>query len=329
MSKHYLNFNNLIVLAKINLYLIESVNFMSIFSDNKTEKIVVTSKSVNVKRIFRYIFIAFIILFSLVTLFQSSFTVKTGEVAIISTFGKVDKIAEPGLHFKIPYVQTIDTMETREKTYAFVKAGEVGRFDEILDDRDTSLVVSTKDLQSVNIEFAVQASVVDPERLYTAFKNNHEERFIRPRVREIVQATIAKYTIEEFISRRTEISQGILSELKDDFSAYGLRVSNISIINHDFSDEYELAIEKKKVAEQAVETARAEQEKLSVEASNRVKLAEYRLKEKELQAQANLIESNSLTPALLEKMRIEKWDGSLPKVQGSANSIIDLNTLDK
>lgn len=57
-----------------------------------------------------------------------------------------------------------------------------------------------------------------------------------------------------------------------------MNVSNVSIVNHDFSDEYEKAIEQKKVAEQAVERVKSEQEKLKVEAENRVKLAEYALK---------------------------------------------------
>ena len=86
--------------------------------------------------------------------------------------------------------------------------------------------------------------------------------------------------------------------------------------------EYEKAIESKKVAEQSVEKARAEQEKLKVEAENRVRLAEYSLQEKELQAKANAVESNSLTPQLLRKMAIEKWDGKLPQVQGNNGSTL-------
>ena len=133
-----------------------------------------------------------------------------------------------------------------------------------------------------------------------------------------MQSTIAKYTIEEFVSMRATISSEIFRELQDDFMAYGLNVSNVSIVNHDFSDEYERAVEEKKIAEQAVQKAKSEQEKLSVIAENKVKLAEYALKEKELQAKANAIESNSLTPQLLKKMMIEKWNGELPKVQGNS-----------
>lgn len=152
----------------------------------------------------------------------------------------------------------------------------------------------------------------------------YQDRFVRPRVKEIVQATIAKYTIEEFVTKRAQISSEIFNDLQDDFANYGLSVSNVSIVNHDFSDEYEKAIETKKVAEQKVETAKAEVAKAQVEAENRVKLAEYALQEKELVAKANAIESNSLTPQLLKKMAIEKWDGKLPKVQSSANSLIKL-----
>ena len=243
------------------------------------------------------------------------YTVNTGEVAIISTNGKLDKIEGEGLHFKLPLIQSKVFLETREKSYIFGKTEE----------QDTTLEVSTKDMQSIKLEFSVQANIPDPEKLYRAFGLKYENRFIRPRVKEIVQATIAKYTIEEFVSKRAEISTQIFEDLKDDFSQYGLSVSNVSIVNHDFSDEYEKAIEGKKVAEQAVEKAKAEQAKLLVEQENKVKLAEYELKQKELQAKANAIESNSLTPQLLKKMMIEKWNGQLPKVQNGSNTLIKLD----
>ena len=243
------------------------------------------------------------------------YTVNTGEVAIISTNGKLDKVEGEGLHFKFPLIQSKVFLETRERSYIFGKTEE----------QDTTLEVSTKDMQSIKLEFSVQANISDPEKLYRAFGTKYENRFIRPRVKEIVQATIAKYTIEEFVSKRAEISKLIFEDLKDDFSQYGISVSNVSIVNHDFSDEYEKAIEGKKVAEQSVEKAKAEQAKLLVEQENKVKLAEYELKQKELQAKANIIESNSLTPQLLKKMTIEKWNGQLPKVQNGSNTLIKLD----
>jgi transporter, stomatin/podocin/band 7/nephrosis.2/SPFH family len=269
----------------------------------------------NVKRVFKFGAVGAIILVGLIVYLTNVYTVQTGEVAIVSTNGNISRVDGPGLHFKYPLIQSKVFMETREKSYIFGKT----------DEQDTTLEVSTKDMQSIKLEFTVQANIQDPEKLYTNFGMKYQERFVRPRVKEIVQATIAKYTIEEFVTKRAQISTEIFNDLQDDFARYGMVVSNVSIVNHDFSDEYEKAIEAKKVAEQKVETAKAESAKAQVEAENRVKLAEYALREKELQAKANEIESNSLTPQLLRKMTIEKWNGQLPKVQGSSNSLIKID----
>jgi len=205
------------------------------------------------KKYFKMVLSGAIGVFVLLLILTNCYTVDTGEVVIISTFGKITRVENEGLHFKIPFVQSKTFMETREKTYIFGKTDEM----------DTTMEVSTKDMQSIKLEFTVQASITDPEKLYRAFNNKHEQRFIRPRVKEIIQATIAKYTIEEFVSKRAEISKLIFEDLKDDF-----------------------------------------------------------LQEKELQAKANAVESNSLTPQLLRKMAIEKWDGKLPQVQGNNGSTL-------
>lgn len=243
------------------------------------------------------------------------YSVETGEVAIVSTFGKITRVDNEGLNFKIPFVQSKTFMETREKSYIFGKTDEM----------DTTMEVSTKDMQSIRIELTIQASISDPEKLYKAFNNKHEQRFIRPRAKEVIQATISQYTIEEFISKRAEISQIINKDISDDLSEYGIQVSSVSIINHDFSDEYERAIEQKKVAEQAVGRAKAEQEKVLLEYKNKVNIAKLELQEREIKAKANAIESQTLTPQLLKKMAIEKWDGHLPKVQGETNTFVGID----
>ncbi|WP_302821843.1 prohibitin family protein, partial [Fusobacterium ulcerans] len=237
--------------------------------------------------------------------FTSFYTVKTGEVAIISSWGKITRIDREGLNFKIPVVQTKEMLVTRDKIYSF-----------------DNMSVSTKDMQSIVLDLTVQSAVSDPEKLYRSFRGMHEMSFIIPRTKEVVQASISKYTIEEFVSKRQELSKIIYEDLKDDFNAYGLSVSNVSITNHDFSVEYEKAIEAKKVAEQEVERTRFEQEKFRVEAENQVLLAEYKLKEKELQAKANQVEAESLSPMLLKKLTIEKWNGKLPQIQNFGKSLV-------
>lgn len=246
----------------------------------------------------------------------SFYTVKTGYAGVVTRFGRVLTFSDPGFHVKAPLIDKVIPIETREHVYYFGGA-----------ENPTPLEVSTKDMQSVKVEFAVQAAVTDPLLIYTKFGELAEFRFIRPRVQEVVQSTIARYTIEEFVSKRQEISKAIFNDLKDDFGEYKIVVSNISITNHDFSDDYEKAVEEKKIAEQQVEKTRFEQEKLRVEQENKVKLAELEVQRKKLEAEANEALSKTLSKSLLEKMFIEKWDGKLPLVSGSKDLMIDPSSL--
>lgn len=103
-----------------------------------------------------------------------------------------------------------------------------------------------------------------------------------PRVKDAVQSQVARYTIEEFIAKRDQLSKDIYNDLETTFAGYGVTLTNVSIIDHDFSDDYEKAVEAKKIAEQQVEEERQKQQKLIVEQENKVKLAELRWKRKSL-----------------------------------------------
>lgn len=236
----------------------------------------------------------------------SFYTVETGQQAAVSRFGKFVNVTGEGLHFKIPFIDSADIITVRNTSYGF-----------------NDLEVSTKDMQSILLNMVVQITVTDLDTLYRKYRNNYTISFIDPRVREIIQANISRYTIEEFVSKRQELSMKVFEAIKADMADDGLNVTNVSIVNHDFSDNYESAIENKKIAEQRVETAKFEQEKARVEAQNKVELARYKLEEKKLQAEANKVESQSLSPELLEKMQIEKWNGVLPQVlSGKDNGLM-------
>lgn len=118
-----------------------------------------------------------IILFFLI--FTSFYTVRTGEIAIISSWGKITRIDREGLNFKIPIVQTKEMMITRDKIYSF-----------------DNMSVSTKDMQSIILDLTVQSSVSDPENLYRSFRGLHETSFIIPRTKEVVQASIVNILLK-------------------------------------------------------------------------------------------------------------------------------------
>ena len=216
----------------------------------------------------------------LILLTSSFTTIKSGEVGIRVRFGKVvNKSTHEGVNFKIPVIERIEKMNVR------VQKSEV---------KTTS---SSKDLQEVDMSLAVNYRIDNKKaiELYKTVGTNYKEVILEPAIQESIKATTSKYTAEELITKRSEVSTKSMEELSKKVEKYGLSISDFNITNFSFSAEFDKAIEEKQVAEQKVLTAKQELEK-----------------------------EKSLTDNSNKEKFIEKWDGVLPKVTGS-NSIFDIS----
>ena len=140
----------------------------------------------------------------------------------------------------------------------------------------------------------------------------YEEVVLNPAIQESVKAVTSKYTAEELITKRNEVSDNCEKELNEKISMYGLMVDSLNITDFDFSDEFNKAIEEKQVAEQKVLTAKQELEKEKIE-------AEKKLVKARAEKEANELKQKSLTDNIIKEKMIEKWNGELPKVSSGSN----------
>ena len=127
----------------------------------------------------------------------------------------------------------------------------------------------------------------------------------------MAKAATAKKTAEEIITKRQELKQDIDRLLVDRLGQYGIILSDVSIINIDFSAEFNKAIEAKQVAEQEAKQAIFRAEQAKNDATARVNMAEG-------QAKAQALQQQALSPELLQKMWIDKWNGVLPTYYGTS-----------
>ena len=248
----------------------------------------------NSNKLRNILFIALpVILLTAFLLFSSMIIISTGEVGIRSRLGKAISVEDAGLHFIIPFIDTVKTMEVREQIV------------------EKTYLVSSRDMQTIsmtlNVQYSINGDVLD---LYKKFGTDYKTKLINPRISESLNAVSARYTIEEFIIKRNEMANELLKEVMNDFEDYGIVVAACSIIEHDFSDEFDQAIERKLIASQNALTAQNNLEKVRYEAEAEVTKAKGI-------AEANRIMQESLTPLLIQRMYIEKWDGKMPQVSGS------------
>lgn len=246
------------------------------------------------------------VLLGIILFFGSFRTIKSGEVGIKVRFGKVvDSKTHDGVNFKIPMIEKIVKLNVQ------VQKVEV----------ETSS--ASRDLQDVNMKLAVNYRI-DASKATELYKNvgtEYEEVVLQPAIQESIKATTSKYTAEELITNRSEVSNGCMKELENKVKKYGIIVDNFNITNFSFSAEFNKAIEEKQVAEQKVLTAKQELEKEKIEAEKKVVKAEAERK-------ANETKGQTLTDNIIKEKFIEKWNGELPKVSGS-NSIVNIDDLIK
>ncbi len=247
------------------------------------------------------VLIAAVVLFILFNCFT---IVEAGHTGVVLTFGKVNEgVLQEGIHMKIPFIQQV------------VK----------IDNRIVKLEVNTeafsKDLQTVTTTLAINYRV-DTDKSFSIYKNigaNYEDVLVTPAVNEVLKAITANYTAEQSVTNRALISDGLVKGLNDKLNGIGLYITDVNIINFDFSDAFITAIEEKQVAQQQL--LKAETEKQTAITNAEAEAETIRIKA-EAEAKANQILSESLDEEILNYAKIEKWDGKLPQVTGSEGGVI-------
>jgi regulator of protease activity HflC (stomatin/prohibitin superfamily) len=258
---------------------------------------------------------AAIVLVAAITAFGAVTIVPAGNSGVVVTLGKVDDRAlESGLHFKVPFVQSVVMMNNK------IQKCEV----------DSNSV--SKDLQTVSSAVAVNFHITSDSAadIYKNIGVQYQDTVLQPAIQEAVKSVSAQYTAEELITKRTAVGDEIASALTEKVSDYGIIIDKFNIVNFEFSEEFNIAIEQKQVAEQNYLKAQTEKEQQIMEAEADAKKqiiaaeaeAEATLKRAEAEAEANEKLNESLSGNVLTYQQIQKWNGEYPSVVSSDSSIL-------
>lgn len=249
--------------------------------------------------------VSLIVVFILFLMINPFVQIGPGERGVVMNWGQVqNEILNEGLHVRVPFMQSVQIVSTKVQK-SDVKTG-----------------AASKDLQDVGLELVVNWRI-NAGKVNKVYQTIGDEKavldnIINPAVSEMAKAATAKKTAEEIITKRQELKKDIDVLLVDRLGQYGIILSDVSIINIDFSDEFNKAIEAKQVAEQEAKQAVFKAEQAKNDAVARVNMAEGQAKAQALQVQA-------LTPELLQKMALDKWNGVLPVTMTSGSTLPFLN----
>ncbi len=157
-------------------------------------------------------------LIGLFALMGSFFTVDQQTTAIVQRFGKFERIAPPGLHFKVPFIDQI-----------------AGRVNLRVRQLDVKVETKTEDNVFAHITVSVQYFVV-PTKIYEAFyKLSDAEGQITAFVFDVVRARVPRIKLDDLFEKKDEIADAVKEEIAhvmDDFG-YGILKALVTDIDPD------------------------------------------------------------------------------------------------
>ena len=215
-----------------------------------------------------------------------------------------------------------------------------------MDNREqkTSFVTQafSSDIQQVDVTGSINYAInkTNAMNLFKEVGTDYFNKLISPRMLEVTKGVFSKYTAENLVAFRQNLSESIRESLVADLEPYGIHVISINIENIDFTDAFTDAVEAKQVAAQrklqaeieeaqkTMETQQAaERQKINAEAEAAVAKINadaeaYATRVRsEAEAEANRKIAESLTKELISFNEIKEWDGRLPTYVGGEGSM--------
>jgi len=283
-----------------------------------------------------WLFIA-LALVAAVIFFKPFTIINSGEVGIKVNTGKFDeKPLNAGLHFYVPMIQKIITVNTKIKQIIYSNennvvggGGNYKRLNDIQDDgliRNNAIPVLDKRGLTVHIDLAVQYQLRPesaPKTIERWGLHTWEEKIINSKVREVVRDVIGKYAAEKLPEMRNEIATAIQTKVTEKVQALDGKpvvLSAVELRNIVLPAKIREKIEQLQAEKQNVNIAEQQKERAKQEAQKNAEIArgeaernrivaqgqadKIRIEAQE-QAKANSLISASLTSELLQLEQIK------------------------
>jgi regulator of protease activity HflC (stomatin/prohibitin superfamily) len=266
--------------------------------------------------------IAGAVFLALVVALSSFYTIGQYEAGVLTRFGKVVGVSDPGLHFKVPFVYSVETYRTDLLA---------------LSTSDKGVSVYTVDNQEVHVVFTVQFRTPLDKVAYI-YENSQDYRTRLYQIAEDrLKAEFGRVNTSHVAENRGKIRDGVKTVLQAATKDLGVLVVDFQLTNIEYYKTFKGAVQAAAAARAGVEqreqerqqavkvaekdkivaegTANAMREKARGDADALLLVAQAEAKSIKLKADA----MHAAGPAFLDLRRVdveqtkaERWDGALP-----------------
>ncbi len=163
-------------------------------------------------------------------IYSSFYTIDPGEVGIILRFGKYTRTTQPGLHFKVPYLEDltkVDVKSVRKEEFGF-RTRAPGK-NSVFDRRGFTMesLMLTGDKNVINVDWIVQFKVSDPVNFL--FKVRNVPQAIRDASEMVTRRIVGNMDFDYVLSNREILAGDAKQELQKQLNILECGVSIVTL----------------------------------------------------------------------------------------------------
>lgn len=168
--------------------------------------------------------LAVIVVAALLLIFNSTYEIKEQEQAVLITFGRAQAVTDPGLHFKIPFIQQVRKVNTTIQGFSIGYNSDTNYVNE-----DESLMI-TSDFNFIDVDFYVEYRYSDPVKALYASKRPLD--ILKNISQSCIRTVIGSYPVDDVLTTgkneiQAAIRDMILARLEE--QDIGIQLVNITI----------------------------------------------------------------------------------------------------
>lgn len=229
----------------------------------------------------------------LLTFYFTFFIVQQQSVAVIQRFGRFTRLAQPGLHAKVPFIDWI-----------------AGRVKLRLQQLDVKVETKTADNVFVHVTVSVQYFVL-PDKVYDAFyKLDNFSKQVSSFVFDVVRARLPKILLDDVFEKKDEVADAVKQELAQVMSDFGYGIVKALVTDIDPDAKVKDSMNE---INASTRLRAAAQEKGEADRILRVKAAEAEAQSMALQGKGIAEQRRAIVEGLRES--IDTFQKSIPEAK--------------
>jgi membrane protease subunit HflC len=207
-------------------------------------------------------FITLLVLLVITIIFQSVVVVRDTEKAILLKLGAFERTLDPGLNFKVPFVDSVIKFEGRIRTL----------------DTPPDRVLSSE-AKPLSVDSFVKYKIVDAETYYTSTNGGQDrvaEDTLQRRVKDKLRNEFGKRSLNEVVSGdRDGLMLALKNSLGEDSNELGVEIIDFRVKRIDFEREIRASVfermktERNRIAEELRAEGRETAERIRADADKR------------------------------------------------------------